>query len=471
MDATEKLVEALKELMEGRKVIEHSGTTNLQPRTWVYGNGMFSYCGGNELLSTLVDDDVMSSWLGVRPSVVDPQPNKIIGYVAPYGTAASDPSWNDYDEECGDCPGVEWGKCETISCFGAICRSGSDLSLLSLGVKGCDVEPTYIIKGPHAGTRVTDERTWQLALAGFVLRQDFERMNIVGNSQVNPMDWDGLQRIINTPLIDYRTGSRCQDAEPTIYDWASAAMSSNICDIITAIVRRLRMRGRMLGGIQRGDMVLVMTSLMRDALIDFAGCGCGPCAGSQYNEVNVDPLAARQERARLANGGTYGMGMFEVNGIPVDIVTNDWIPQTSIAPRFCSDIYVLTRRAGGQQVFYMEHQDFATSLAGVDPTLLVQGARITDGGRFLVMSNNVNVCFNEQVYAKNRFRLRAPWLQGRITNVCAPFDLPPITPIPGDAYFFAGNPPTNVASYATLPYSYSTCGGTEDILGGDRPTR
>jgi len=142
-------------------------------------------------------------------------------------------------------------------------------------------------------------------------------------------------------------------------------------------------------------MVLVMTKLMRDALIDFAACGCGPCTGT--TGFQIDALEARRERARLATGGTFGEGMFEVDGIPVSIVTNDWIPQTSSAPYFCSDIYILTRRVGGLRVFYGQFQDFAQTLAGVPVENLVFGARVTDGGRFLSYSKSQNECFNETV--------------------------------------------------------------------------
>ena len=212
-------------------------------------------------------------------------------------------------------------------------------------------------------------------------------------------------------------------------------------------------------------MVLVMTSTMRDSLIDHVACGCGPCTGTAYHEVNVNALETRRERARIATAGTFGEGIFEVDGIPVSILTNDWIPQTSSAPYFCSDIFVLTRRAGGRRGMYMEHQDFAKTLKllGTVPANLVHGAHVTDGGRFLVHSDNVNECFNETVYMKARMLNRLPWLQGRITDVCAPFDcIDPMTPIPGDPYFFAGDPPTNPAAYASVPYTYGPCGGAED---------
>ena len=150
------------------------------------------------------------------------------------------------------------------------------------------------------------------------------------------------------------------------------------------------------------------------------------------------------------------MGMFEVDGVPVDILTSGWIPQTSTAPNFCSDIYVLSRRVGADRILYNEYQDFTRTLAGVPANLVVQGARVTDNGKFLVLSQNVHECFNEEVFMKARLVLRAPWLQARITDVCAPFTLAPITPIPGDTHFWAGYPPTNYA-HSDIPYEHEGC--------------
>jgi len=455
------LLEAIKGYLEREKVNVAAGTALLQPQTWIYGQGMFSYCGGNELISTLITDDMLSTWLGTEGSDVDPHPVKLMGWIGPQGTSANSPVW-EREGPCEDSPRVEHGKCELLYCFGEMSFSGADLSLLQLGLRGCDIEPRYVIRGPSANQRITDERMWQISLASFVLRQAYERMLVIGNRQTSALHFDGLQRLISTPVIDYRTGARCQDAEPLIVQWGANAMNNSICDYIRDIVRRIRTRARFLGGVAPDDIALVMTSLMRDALIDFVACGCGPCQGQQYNEVNVNPLESQRERARIATAGTFGQGIFEVDGIPVSILTNDWIPQTSEAPFFCSDIFVLTRRVGGGRALYMEHQDFASTLAGIPQDRLVQGAMVTDGGRFLTHSKNVNECFNETVYAKARMVLRTPWLQGRITDVCAPFNIPPMQPKPGDPYFFGGRPPTNPAAYAQLPYTYGPCGGWED---------
>jgi hypothetical protein len=439
----------------GQKIAQ-GGSATLVPAWNVQGGGMFSVCGGNELISCMVTDDMLSTWLGMEGSIVDPEPTKIIGWVGPTGTGNGSPEW-DRTDDCEDCKKVEWSKCEIQSCFGEICKSGGDLRVTQLGLLGCDKEPIYYIRGPMAGTRMTNDAEWQLALAAAVAKQDFERVNIIGNKTVNARQWDGLQVLINTPVIDYRNGLRCTDAEPLIVDWANAAMTDNICNILSAVIRRIRNRARFLGGVQQGDIALVMTSVMRDALIDFAGCGCGPCTGTGVGTVTINPLDSRQERARLATGGTYGMGMYEVDGIPVDIITNDWIPQTSQAPYFCSDIFVLVRSVGGLRVLYGQYQDFSRTLSGVDLSNLVFGARVTDGGRFLSYSKSHNECFNQTLLMKPRLKLSAPWLQARILDVCAPFDIPPMVPIPGDAYNPAGAVPTNPAAYPILPYSYGAC--------------
>ena len=454
MDNIQTLINALQaaQRVGYTEKVTATGTATITNAQLMYGFGMFSYCGGNELLSTLITDDHLSTWLGMEGSIIDPEISKTIGWIGPDGTGDGTPDW-DRTGDCADCPTVEYGKCELITCFGEICHSGADLKLTQVGLRGCDVEPIYRIRGPMAGTRIDNDREWQLALAGQVAKQNFERILIIGNRTVTNWHFDGLEQIINTPIYDVRTGLRCQDVEPEIYDWADATMSANICDVISAMVRKLRWKGSFLGGVTPLDMTLVMTKLMRDALIDFASCGCGPCSGD--SGFSIDALEARRERARLATGGTFGEGMFEVDGIPVSIVTNDWIPQTSTAPNFCSDIYILTRRVGGLRVFYGQYQDFAKTLSGVPAENLVFGARVTDGGRFLSYSKSANECFNESVLFKPRLKLAAPWLQGRLTNVCAPFDIPPAVSTPGDDYWWAGDSASEAG--VVSPYFYGPC--------------
>lgn len=456
-----ELVEALRANLQVGQKVAQGGTVSLNPLRNIYGSGMFSYCGGNELISSLVTDDVFDTWIGAYPSAIDPEMTKVVGWIGPEGTGADAPDW-DRDADCADCKGVEHGKCELSTCFGEVCQSGADLKVTDLGIRSCEQEPMLYIQGPNAGMPITNDAVWQLALASYVAKQNIERVNIIGNKTTNGRQWDGLQVLINAPVIDVRTGLRCQDSEPVLYDMANASPDDNICNVISAMVRRLRWRARFLGGIAAGDMILLMTSLMRDALIDWASCGCGPCTGSQFYSAlpMINPLDSRAERARLATGGTFGMGMFEVDGIPVDILTNDWIPQVARAGggSFCSDIFVLTRKVGALPVLFQQYQDFASTLTGVDVSSLMATGRVTDGGRFLTYAKSQNECFNQTVLAKLRLKLRAPWVQGRITNVCAPFVLPPVNAVPGDAYFFAGAPPLNLSAYNIgLPYTYGSC--------------
>jgi hypothetical protein len=161
----------------------------------------------------------------------------------------------------------------------------------------------------------------------------------------------------------------------------------------------------------------------------------------------VDALQRREERARLA-GGLYGMGQFEVDGVPVPIITTTWIPETESTVNgtkvFCSDIFVLTRKVGAGPVFFGQYQDFAATLAGVDIQQYGR-ARVSDGGKVLIWAQSENDCTSVSTLVRARLVLNAPWLQGRITNVCAPFTLTPLSAVPGDDYFYAGPTPTKAA--------------------------
>jgi hypothetical protein len=421
----------------------------------MYANGMFAYNTETDIISAVMTDDKLADWLGFLPSTDNVKTNKMLEWVGPQGTTARTEVW-DRTETCGDCPSIEWGKCETISCFGEICGASPVLKLSDIGLKAWEGQPMYYLQGPLGGQQIQDDEQWMLALVAHVMRQNMIRKIIVGNKSVTTTDFDGLQVLINTPVTDYRTGNRCEGVEPVIVDWASAAASDSICDYINAIVRRIRRRGGFLGGVRssQGDLVMVMTSTMRDALLDIVACGCHPCSGT----VTIDAIRRREERDRLS-GGLYGDGWIPVDGEAVPIITCDWIPETQAAPRFCSDIFFLTRRVGAIPTLYGQYQNFAATTAGMDISARVNGF-VSDSGRYLNWFESKNECYKASSLAKMRLVLSLPWLQARITSVCAPFTLQPINANPASDYWYANTP----EQAAALPETwYGACGGTAGI--------
>ncbi|GAG53828.1 unnamed protein product, partial [marine sediment metagenome] len=75
MDQVQTIINALQaaQRVGYTEKIAAGGTATIAPLANIYGFGMFSYCGGNELLSTLITDDHLSTWLGMDGSVIDPE--------------------------------------------------------------------------------------------------------------------------------------------------------------------------------------------------------------------------------------------------------------------------------------------------------------------------------------------------------------------------------------------------------------
>lgn len=427
-----------------KKVSEAAGTATL-----VGGVGGFFSCqDGTDIISAVMPEEKLSAWSGVQPAVDEEVIIPMLAWIGPTGTEAGSPDWG-RSADCADCPSVEWGNCRQLYCFGEACAEGRDFKITDARTKNYRGQPMYRVQGPMAGTAINDNSQWQLGLAAGVVKQNLERQFIQGNKGTAPMESDGLMQLINTPLVDVRTNVRCQAIEPVIYDWASAAMSNNICNYLSSMVRRLRNRAAYLGGITRGDMIMLMTPTMRDALLDYAGCGCGPCGANDSIDIGGG-LASRAERARLVQGGLFGDGMFEVDGGPVDIITSTYIPETQIAPRFCSDIYILTRRTGALPALWMEYKDY-TQTTPADLSAFPE-FKVLDGGRFISWSKHANDCVNQALKTEWRWIIQIPWLQARLTNVCAPFTLDPETALPGDTYFRAGATPGQADTLPTVFY-------------------
>lgn len=449
--SVEQIAEVLKLLQSAggmaKKVNEAAGTSSLHG-----GIGGFFSCQDNtDIVSAVMPEEKISAWSGVLPAVDEEVTIPMLAWIGPTGTEQGTPDWQ-RETACADCPSVEWGNCRQLYCFGEACSEGRDFKITDARTKSYRTQPMYRVQGPMAGMAINDQSQWQLGLAAGVVKQNLERQFIQGNKATAPMESDGLMQLINTPLVDVRTGARCQAIEPVVYDWASAAMANGICDVISAIVRRIRNRASHLGGIARGDMVMLMSPTMRDALLDFAGCGCGPCGAAAAAGLNTTTgaLESRIERARLMQGGLFGDGMFEVDGGPVDIIASTFIPETQVAPRFCSDIFVLTRRTGALPALWMEYKDY-TQTTPADMSAWPE-FKVLDGGRFIAWSKKVNDCVNQALKTEWRWVIQIPWLQARISNVCAPFDIEPISAKPGDTYFFAGATPGQAAELPTYLY-------------------
>lgn len=411
----------------GADDIDPSGTS------YIYGQGLFSLCGDNDVISLLVRDEALIRWLNWRPNNEVLRPVKMLTWVGPEGTSESDVTAGWLGDDCDVPNSVEWGKCEINFSKGLMGRCGQDISALQLGKKYCEQEPTYRIDG----SVVDNDAEWQAALAAMVLRDDVSELLITGNS-ATAGQFDGLEQIITDGYVDFRTSQVCPQVDSIIYDWNNAGVSG-ISSLIAEIVARIRRRARGVGGVNPADMVIMLPSFLRDCLVDEYACD-QPCGtGSAGNPITVVAFDARDNRDQYLVGGQFGDGFIPVNGTPISFLVNDWIPFASgPGPNYCSDIYILTRQVGPRQVIFGEFQDLNVSAAELNKQF-GGGYRITDGGKFLVYARALETCFNTCILTKPGLIISAPWAQARITNVCCGGDnaLPPLSPNPDSSYFLA----------------------------------
>ncbi len=397
----------------------------------IYGQGLFALCGDNDIVSALVRDESLLNWLQWLPNNEASRVVKILSWYGPEGAHDHSTTIGYLSDKCARPNSVEWGKCEIYFQKGLLGRCGQEIAAVDIGYKYCNAEPIYRMNG----TVINNEAEWQLSLASTVLKDDISRMLITGNASTSGQ-FDGLEQIIAEGYSDYRTGYVCTHVDPIVQDWAYAGVSG-ISTLLFEIIERFRLRARALGGLNASDLVIMLPAFLRNCIVNEFACE-GPCGSmlTANGAVNIN-ATARGDRDRYLIGGQYGDGWIPINGTPVSFLVNDWIPFTSCVggAGYASDIYILTRRAGARTVLRGEYQNFGPSAAELARNFGANQFRVTDGGKFLVYSNNDETCFNTCLLTRPGLYCSAPWLQARITNVCCSTELTPLSPDITSEYF------------------------------------
>lgn len=436
---------AVADLIQALQMLERSKTRGMargfkdvlvaSPGETIYGTGLFSLCGDNDVVSALIRDEAFLRWLPWLPNQERNRFIKILSWEGPEGSSwdVMVPTGGYLSADCTPPNSVEWGKCEIVLSKGLYGRCGQDIAAINIDYKYCDKEPIYRIDG----TVINNDAEWQLSLAANVLRDDISRHLITGNNAVAGQ-FDGLENLVKTGYVDARTGTPCTHVDSIVVDWNNASISG-IADTIAEIVNRIKLRARSAGGVRVSqDMVIMLPAFLRDCLVNEFACE-GPCATSGSATVMVIQGDARSNRDRYLVGGQFGDGWIPVNGEPISFLVNDWIPFQSCvgggAGSFSSDIYILTRQLGNRVVLRGEYQSFEAAAAELARNFGSNLFRVTDGGRFLVYSKSDETCFNTCLLTRPGLYLSAPWVQARITDVCCTVNLDPIGPDVQTQYF------------------------------------
>ena len=427
--------------------------------------GLFGLCGPDEVIGLSMTDDKLVEWMGWQSSSVCEQFIKMITYMDVAGTGAGNPSAMS-GAACDNPPAAEKGTCEVFLGDKGLYRvCGAPIDLTIVGERKCDKQPIYTLPVPGApnGIRVDNDLDFEAIVAAEALKHGLSR-DLIDGDKANAGQFDGLEQLVNTGYVDVKTGTACTGVDSLVVAWANDGVDGavnghgSIIKKLTDVVRRLRQRINMAGkgSVAVGDMVIVLPTFLRDAVLDAWAC-YGLCTASQYNELFRNNLDVREFRDKFTTG-LYGDGFITVDGIPVPFIAHDWMTIGQSGGNFTSDIYVLTRRIGATPVLYGQYHPMSAALDVAQKFGATQ-YRPMQGDRVLQWAKTDNLCIQVCMAIKPNLYLSAPWAQARITNVATDPQFNPISLDPQSSYFIND---TSVAAQI-VQYFYNDLGWTHTV--------
>jgi len=428
----------------------------------IYGCcGVFDLCGDRDLLSlSLAGMDDLLDYIGWELTDVCVLERNFIDRVIP-----SEETRNGWvGDACADPNTVDWATVAfRIEDFGRLRRGAPVQDVTKNHLRLCESQPRYRLDG----TPITDDREYRAIMVGEVQAQDLKLMLINGNAGTAGQ-FDGLEQLVATGYTDFK-GRRAALMDSIVINgnfnplsggagmtWTDGrgtralAATASFSDILRSVVRILKSRIKNSGlgvmNLQFGDMVLVATSEMAEAIMDQFTCW-SVCEGGQFNEANLNTLEARAFRESLM-GGTFraasgatiqAEGVIYTNGVRLPIISYDWGLQTGSY----SDIYLLTGSVGSRKTLIGQYNDMRQV-----PVRYQDAYKYwySDGGKVLGWFENDHACVQHIQEFQPRVVSWAPWTNVRFSNFSADTPGGFITFDPLATSFYPGGSSFSVAS-------------------------
>lgn len=420
----------------------------------IYGcSGVFDLCGDNDLISlSLQSPDPLLDYIGWEVTDICVLERNYIDRIIPDEEIRA--GW--LGDACADPNTVNWSTVMfRIEDFARLRRSTPTQDVTKNALRLCEAQPRY----RKDGSMITDDREYRAVMAAEVMLQDLKLMLINGDADTAGQ-FDGLEKLVTTGYTDFK-GRRASAMDSIVINWngntlnggagitwtdsrgsRNVSSSATFTDVLRSIVRILKARIKNSGlgvlNLQLGDMVLVATSEMAEAILDSYTCW-SVCEGGQYNEANINTLEARAFREGLmggtftANGTTIQAdGIIRIHGVAIPVITYDWGLQQGSST---SDIYLLTGSVGGRKVLNGQWNDFRSIPVRYENAFKYF---VTDGGKMLGYFEDKHTCV-EQVYElQPRLVMPTPWLQVRLSGVSASTPGGPFESDPLSSFFYGG---------------------------------
>jgi hypothetical protein len=378
---------------------------------------------------------------------------------------------------CGDCVKVGLKACAQFYCFGRFCRQTDELQFDRIGLKAHSNIPVKTLFGSitdaagnvlvGSGETISDAFYLQSRAVGYALRLKNSTLLWSGNPANNAgayQEYMGFDLIINTGKYDAYTMLDCDSIDSFLMNFGynnpqsagTYAIQNWFRRMILQFMRRAEGAGMAWDTAQH---YIVMTPNMWDGVAKAYACsGLDLCAGVSTSRImnqSADQARDRYEEylSRLA---------LPVYGRWYPVILDSQISETTgQANGVCSDIYFITTEINGEAMTYGEYQDFNRTYGRVRQEMQAlfgsDDIAITDNGRYALIRDNERGCFDVQAYTKPRVVAVAPWLLGRIQNVCSSMLQEPLPDVTGSGRTYEKDGGRSITPIPTL---YGGCDET-----------
>lgn len=245
-------------------------------------------------------------------------------------------------------------------------------------------------------------------------------------------EYHGFQRLINTGYQDLEKGVACPAADSLVVPFGNQLITSATADIVGKIQRTSYMLQVIASRTGMGEVRWVLSvpySLFYDLSEVWAYYYWTRVlpqlsfSNSFQLSLNAGDATTLRDQMRGDMGARTGQ-FLPINGTPVQVVLDDSIPTTEIAPGvFSGDIYLipLTVRAGQGIVTFMEMFNWASPNGPMEmASILAPGGHYYTSDAGAYMWHRLpphNLCVESAVWSRPRLVVRTPYLAGRITGV------------------------------------------------------
>lgn len=420
---------------------------------WYGQQGLFGYQESDVLINASVNDIGIGGWLNWYGSIYRNREQGLL-------TQMSKKEDITQTTPCSECPSYDFKGCTMSWCFGRICADTPELLADDMGVRPSVQYPIRrwyggVPGGGPQGSVIGRDDEWAMVMAAHALRGHQAQMMWPGNPVNNSAgggyaEFKGLDLLVNTGYVDVWTGVTCNaaDSEVKAFNRQLLCNASNtnvwtIYQYMVSMYRTIQYRAMTgLGSpINPMDMVWVSAPEIIDCIVDCLACTYYPCvtgAGLHVDtELVIDAARAAEFRDRM-----YAGQVFHIDGVDIPWIKDPFVTKETglrFGDETCADLFLLTRRHGPMELTFGEYQDMNQA---PDETMFGRPTNgnlfTTDGGRFLGVVEWLKWCTQASLLLKPRVITLAPWLNGRLTDVCcrSPQHYP--SPEPASPYFVDG---------------------------------